>query len=83
MGEEPFIYLPMKGPEEAFAHCVSPSVGAFTVERCRAETISAYDWAYQSVLWKLDETRRRLVDLQYQVEPYIRMMRVLKNVPNT
>ena len=73
----------MKGREEAFAHCVSPPVGSLTVERCMAETIFAYDWAYRSVLWELNETRRHLVDLQYQVEPYIRVMRVPKKVPNS
>ncbi|KAG2592047.1 hypothetical protein PVAP13_5NG523300 [Panicum virgatum] len=65
--EDPFTYLPMKGPEEPFAHCISPSVGPFTMERCMAETISSYELVNWSLLRELDETRRCLYNLQVQV----------------
>ncbi|RLN15924.1 hypothetical protein C2845_PM02G17380 [Panicum miliaceum] len=71
--EDPFTYLPAKGPEEPFGRCVSPPVGPFTLERCMVETTSAYEWAHQSLLWELEETRRRLYNLQVRVELYTRM----------
>jgi hypothetical protein len=67
--EDPFTYLPVRGLENPIAHVVSPPVGPFTLERCMAETISAYEMAHQSLLWELDETRSCLTHLQYQMEP--------------
>jgi hypothetical protein len=78
--EDPFTYLPEKGPEESFGCCVSPPVGLLTLERCMAETTSAHEWAHQSLLWELEETRRRLYNLQVRVELYTRMRKVPKKV---
>ena len=52
-----------------------------------AETISAYEMAHRSLLMELEETRSRLVKIQYQmvgvrVDPYIRMKMVPKKVPS-
>ena len=80
--EAPFTYLPVRGLKDPIAHIVSPPEGPFTVERCMAESITAYEIENRSLVWELEETRRCLVDLQYQVEPYIRMMSLLRKVPN-
>jgi hypothetical protein len=61
--EDPFTYLPEKGPEESFGCCISPPVGPLTLERCMAETTSAHEWAHRSLLWELEETRRRFYNL--------------------
>ena len=47
-----------------------------------AEAMTAYEIENRSLVWELEETRRRLVILQVQVEPYIRMMRLPRTVPN-
>jgi hypothetical protein len=78
--EDPFTYLPVRGPEDPIAHVVSPPIGPFTLERCMAETISTYEMAHRSLVWELNETRSRLVHLQYQMEPYLRLMKLPKKV---
>jgi hypothetical protein len=78
--EDPFTYLPVRGPEDPIAHVVSPPIGPFTLERCMAETISAYEMAHRSLVWELNETRSCLIHLQYQMEPYLRSMKLPKKI---
>jgi hypothetical protein len=61
--EDPLTYLRAKGPEEPFGCCISPPVGPFILERCMVETSSSYERAHRSLLWELEETRRRLYHL--------------------
>jgi hypothetical protein len=67
--EDHFTYLPVRGPEAPIAHVVSPPLGPYTLERCMAD---------QSLVWELEETRSRLVHLQYQLEPYLWSMKLPK-----
>ncbi|CAO2207709.1 unnamed protein product [Urochloa humidicola] len=69
--EDPFTYLPIQGPKDPFAHFVSIPVETPLLERHMAETIFAYERAYQSMRWELDETRRRLLHLQTKVQLYM------------
>jgi hypothetical protein len=78
--EAPFTYLPVRGPEDPIAHVVSPPMGPYTLETCMADTISAYEMAHRSLVWELEETRSRLVRLQYQVEPYLRSMKLPRKI---
>jgi hypothetical protein len=78
--EGPFTYLPVRGPEAPIAHVVSPPVGPYTLEKCMADTISAYEMAHRSLVWELEETRSRLARLQYQVEPYLRSMKLPRKI---
>jgi hypothetical protein len=45
-----------------------------------AESISAYEMAHRSLVWELNETRSHLVHLQYQMEPYLRSMKLPKKI---
>jgi hypothetical protein len=47
-----------------------------------ADTISAYEMAHRSLVLELEETRSRLVRLQYQVEPYLRSMKLPRKIMN-
>jgi hypothetical protein len=78
--EAPFTYLPVRGPEAPIAHVVSPPVGPYTLERYMADAISAYEMVHRSLVWELEETRSRLVHLQYQLEPYLQSMRLPKKI---
>ncbi|CAL4977154.1 unnamed protein product [Urochloa decumbens] len=69
--EDPFTYLPVQGPEDPFPRFVSIPVEVPLLERRMAETISAYERVYRSMMWELDETRRRLLHLQTKAEPYM------------
>lgn len=81
--EDPFSYLPVRGPGEVVAHVISPPLGPYTMESCMAETVNAYEIALRSMRWELDETRHRLANLQSQVEPYVRMNKVPRKIYNT
>jgi hypothetical protein len=78
--EDPFTYLPVRGPEAPIAHVVSPPDGPYTLEKCMVDTVSAYEMAHRSLVWELEETRSRIIRLQYQVEPYLRSMRLPKKI---
>jgi hypothetical protein len=78
--EAPFTYLLVRVPEAPIAHVVLPPVEPYTLEKCMADTISAYEMAHRSLVWELEETRSRLVHLQYQLEPYLQSMRLPKKI---
>jgi hypothetical protein len=78
--EAPFTYLSVRGPEAPIAHVVLPPDGPYTLEKCMADTISAYEMAHQSLVWVLEETRSHLVRLQYQVEPYLRSKKLPRRI---
>jgi hypothetical protein len=48
--EAPFTYLPVRGPKAPIAHVVSSPVGPYTLEKCMADTISAYEMAHWSLV---------------------------------
>jgi hypothetical protein len=78
--EAPFTYLPMRGAEAPIAHVVSPPDGPYTLDKCMADTVSAYEMAHRSLVWELEETRSRLVHLQYQVEPYLQSKKLPRRI---
>jgi hypothetical protein len=78
--EAPFTYLLVRGPEAPIAPVVSPPVGPYTLEKCMADTVSAYEMVHRSLVWELEETRSHLIRLQYQLEPYLRSMRLPKKI---
>ena len=80
--EEPFTYIPVRGLGNPIAHVVTPPNGPFTMERCMAEVVTAYEIENRSLVWELEETKRHLVNLQVQVEPYMRTMTLPRMVPN-
>ena len=47
-----------------------------------AEVMTAYEIENRSLVWELEETKRHLVNLQVQVEPYMRTMTLPRMVPN-
>jgi hypothetical protein len=80
--EKPFTYIPVRGLGDPIAHVVTPPNGPFTIERCMAEVVTAYEIENRSLVWELEEARRHLVNLQVQVEPSIRTMTLPRTVPN-
>ncbi|CAN6216785.1 unnamed protein product [Urochloa humidicola] len=66
---EPYTFVPMLGPGyHDVPFVVSPPPGTSPQEKRMAEIIAAYEWAYRSTRAELDETRRRFLHFQANVE---------------
>ncbi|CAO2208236.1 unnamed protein product [Urochloa humidicola] len=67
--EEPYTFFPLQGPREHdVPYVVSPPPGTSPQEKWMAEVIATYEWAYRSARAELDETRRRFLNFQINVE---------------
>jgi hypothetical protein len=78
--EDPFTYYPMQAPDDPVCRFATAPVWAPLLERRMVGLVSAYDWAYRSVKWELEETRRRLVRTQWELEPFVRSGKVRRRV---
>ncbi|CAN6220561.1 unnamed protein product [Urochloa humidicola] len=65
----PYTFIPMMAPGPyAVPFVVTPSPDTPPHERRMADIIAAYEWAYRSTQAELDETRRRFLHFQSEVE---------------